>query len=587
MSEGSRSRGLSRRLTQYGDERFARFLRIAFLKASGLTAEALDRPIVGIASTGSDFNPCHATAPALIDAIRRGIMMAGGLAFTFPTISLHESFAYPSSMLLRNLLAMDTEEMLSALPLDAVVLVGGCDKTLPAQMMGALSADVPALIAPVGPMLAGHDRGRRLGACTDCRRLWTEFRAGALDERDIERAQDQLMPTHGTCMVMGTASTMACIAETLGFVLPGGSTIPAVHSERLRFAEMTGRRAVQIAASGIAQPAVDSSPSDSLRSGGTHTRTRVTAGALRNAIVVLQAIGGSTNALIHLAAIAGRAGLTFDLDQVDRIGRETPVLLDLQPIGAGFMEDFHQAGGLPALMRRIASRLDLTVQTASGASLDAVLAAWPEWVDARVIRSPEDPVAPGEALAVLRGSLAPHGAVLKRAAATSSLLQHDAPALVFDGLEDLAARMDRPDLPVTPEHVLVLRGAGPIGGPGMPEAGSIPIPAKLARAGVRDMVRISDARMSGTAYGTVILHVAPEAAAGGPLALVQDGDRIRLDFAARRLDLLVDADEQARRRARLRPAPLPARGYARLFAEHVLQADRGCDFDFLVAERTH
>jgi dihydroxy-acid dehydratase len=561
-------RGLAQRLTHYGDERFATFLRESFLEAAGLTRHALDRPVIAIASTESDFNPCHASSPQLIAAIKRGVLLAGGLPFTFPTISLHESFAYPTSMLLRNLMAMDTEEMLRALPLDAAVLVGGCDKTLPAQIMGAVSADVPVLLAPVGPMLAGSDRGERLGACTDCRRLWSAHRAGAIDDATLDRAQSRLMPTHGTCMVMGTASTMASLAETLGFVVPGGSTIPAVHSERLRFGERTGQLAVELAR----QPSPLSA------------RARITKATLANAITVLQALGGSTNALIHLAAFAGRAGLALDFDAVDRAGRETPVLVDLKPIGSRFMEDFHHAGGLPALMRRLASRLDLTALAADGRTLHEVIDTWPAWVDDTVIRTLDDPVAPGEALAVLRGSLAPQGAVLKRAAASSTLLQHEAPALVFEGLADLAARIDDPGLPVTPEHVLVLRGVGPVGGPGMPEAGSIPIPAKLARAGVKDMVRVSDARMSGTAYGTVILHTAPESAIGGPLALVRDGDRIRLDFAARRLDLLVDDAELARRRATFRPPSPPARGYARLFAEHVLQADRGCDFDFLVAE---
>ena len=557
-------KGFSQRLTRYGDDRFARFLRDAFLESTGLTPGALDRPVIGIASTASDLNPCHATAPQLIEAIRRGVTLAGGLPFTFPTISIHESFAYPSSLLLRNLLAMDTEEMLRALPLDAVVLVGGCDKTLPAQIMGAVSADVPALVAPVGPMLAGWDAGERLGACTDCRRLWSARRAGEIDDARLSRARGHLMPTHGTCMVMGTASTMACLAEALGFVVPGGSTIPAVHSERLRFGEETGRRAVAIAAQQAPTAAA-----------------LVTAGSVRNAITVLQALGGSTNALIHLAAMAGRAGLTLDLDDVDRIGRETPVLVDLKPIGSGFMEDFHRAGGLPALMRRLSSRLDEAIVTGDGRRLGDLLAGWPAWTDERVIRPVEQPVAPGEALAILRGSLAPNGAVLKRAAATSALLQHEGPALVFNDLDDLATRIDDPALPVTPAHVLVLRGAGPIAA-GMPEAGSIPIPEKLARAGVKDMVRISDARMSGTAYGTVILHVAPESAAGGPLAFVRDGDRIRLDTVARRLDLLVDQAELDRRRGEFRPPETPARGYARLHAEHVLQADRGCDFDFLV-----
>jgi dihydroxy-acid dehydratase len=559
--------GLARRLTQYGDPAFARFLREAFLKAAGLSAEAMDRPIVGIASTESDFNPCHASAPALIAAIRRGVTMAGALPFTFPTISLHESFAYPSSLLLRNLMAMDTEEMLRALPVDAVVLVGGCDKTIPAQIMGAVSADVPALIAPVGPMLAGRDRGERLGACTDCRRLWSALRAGEIDEARLERSQDQLMPTHGTCMVMGTASTMACLAEVLGFVLPGGSTIPAVHSERLRFGEATGRRAAEMARDGTPLP-----------------RSLILSASLRNAITMLQSLGGSTNALIHLAAIAGRAGLRFDLDEVDRIGRDTPVLADLKPVGRGFMEDFHHAGGLPALMRRLGSRLDRSAVAADARSLGQVIDEWPAWTQDDVIRSVDQPVAPGPALTVLRGSLAPDGAVLKRAAASHALLQHEAPALVFDGLQDLAARIDHPDLAVTPEHILVLRGVGPVGGPGMPEAGSIPIPAKLARAGVKDMVRISDARMSGTAFGTVILHVAPESAVGGPLSAVRDGDRIRVDFAARRLDLLVAPVEMQRRQAEVRMGARPARGYARLWADHVLQADQGCDFDFLRAD---
>ncbi len=560
-------RGLFRRLTQYGDAGFARFLREGFLKASGYTDDAFGKPVVGIASTESDFNPCHATAPALVAAIKRGVTMAGGLPLAFPTISLHESFAYPSSMLLRNLMSMDTEEMLRALPLDAVVLVGGCDKTVPAQIMGAVSADVPALLAPVGPMLAGRDAGERLGACTDCRRLWAAHRAGEITSERLEQAHEHLMPTHGTCMVMGTASTMAALAEVLGFVLPGGSSIPAVHSERLRFAEFTGRRAVEMATSGSPLP-----------------RSLITRASLTNAIIVLQALGGSTNALIHLAAIAGRAGVTFDLDEVDRIGRTTPVLVDLKPIGRGFMEDFHLAGALPALMRRLAARLDLSALAADGRALRDVLDSWPEWTDNTVIRAIDNPVAPGEALTVLRGSLAPNGAVLKRAAASGALLQHEAPVIVFDGLEDLAARIDDPNLPVTAEHILILRGAGPVGGPGMPEAGSIPIPAKLARSGVKDMVRISDARMSGTAYGTVILHVSPEAAVGGPLALVRDGDRVRLDFAARKLDLLVSGAELSRRRAELRLPVVPARGYARLYAEHVTQADQGCDFDFLIAQ---
>ncbi len=562
-------RGFSRRLTRYGDPAFARFLRSAFLSSAGLTGDATDRPVIGVATTESGFNPCHASAPQLVEAIRRGVALAGGLPLTFPTISLHESFAHPTSMLLRNLMAMDTEEMLRALPLDAVVLIGGCDKTIPAQIMAAVSADVPALVAPVGPMLAGSDEGERLGACTDCRRLWAAWRAGEIDRDRLDRSRERLAPTPGTCMVMGTASTMACIAETLGFVLPGGASIPAVLSERLRFGEHTGRRAVELAHAGAPIP-----------------RSLVTADSLRNAVVVLQALGGSTNAVVHLAAISGRADIPFDLDDIDRIGRDVPVLVDLKPVGSGYMQDFHDAGGLPALMRRLGEHVDRTTATADGRTLGEVLDAWPAWVDERVIRATSDPVAPGPAIVTLRGNLAPDGAVLKAAAASGRLLQHEGPALVFDGLADLDARIDDPDLPVTADHVLVLRGVGPVGGPGMPEAGSVPIPAKLARQGVKDMVRISDARMSGTARGTVILHVAPEAAVGGPLALVRDGDRVRLDVAARSLQLLVDEAELARRREELVRPPLPPRGYARLYAEHVLQADAGCDFDFLVDRRS-
>ena len=387
-------RGLSRRLTRYGDDAFARFLREAFLESTGLSRKAFDRPVVGIASTASDFNPCHATAPGLIDAIRRGVTMAGGLPFTFPTISLHESFAYPSSLILRNLLAMDTEEMLRALPLDAVVLVGGCDKTIPAQIMGAISAGVPAIVAPVGPMLAGHDEGERLGACTDCRRLWASRRAGDIDDARLERARGRLMPTAWDVHGHGHGEHDGLPRGTLGFVLPGGAAIPAVHSERLRFGEATGRRAVEMAAAG-----------------GPTAAELVTAGSLSNAVIVLQALGGSTNAVIHLTAIAGRAGIRLDLDTINRAGRTTPVLADLKPIGRGFMEDFHHAGALPALIRRLRNSLALSAMTAEGRRLGDVIDAWPAWTDDHVIRPIDSPVATGEALAVLRGSLAPDGAV--------------------------------------------------------------------------------------------------------------------------------------------------------------------------------
>jgi dihydroxy-acid dehydratase len=557
-------KGLRSRLAQYGDEEFALFLRRGFLKGAGYTDEVLDRPIVGILSTASDFNPCHATAGRLADAVARGVRLSGAVPFVFPTISLHEAFSFPTSMLLRNLMAMDVEEMLRALPLDAVALIGGCDKTIPAELMGAISADMPAILLPVGAMLAGRHEGVRLGACTDCRRLWAAYRAGTLSGPDLDRAHDQLMPTSGTCMVMGTASTMACLAETLGFTLPGAATAPAVSSDRVRLAEATGRRAAEMAVAGAPTP-----------------RQIISRAALRNASVVLQATCGSTNALIHLAAIAGRAGLAYDLAELDRVGRDTPVLLDLKPAGKFFMEDFHAGGGLPALWRRLKDRLDLSARTVNGETIGDIVARWPAFVDGEVVRPLDRPVCPGEAIAILSGNLAPGGAAIKLAAATPGLCVHRGPALVFDSLQDLANRIDDPDLPVTPRHVMVLRNAGPVGAPGMPEAGALPIPKKLGAAGVTDMVRISDARMSGTAFGTVVLHVAPEASAGGPLALVRDGDIIALDAGRRRLELMVNEAELGKRCPLWKPPDLPERGYARLYAERVTQADKGCDFDFL------
>src|SRR6516165_3934257 len=436
-------RGLRSRLTQYGDEDFALFLRRGFLKSAGFTDDALDRPIVGVLSTASDFNPCHATAGRLAEAVARGVRLAGALPFVFPTISLHEAFSFPTSMLLRNLMAMDVEEMVRALPLDAVVLIGGCDKTIPAELMGAVSADMPAILLSVGPMLAGRHEGGRLGACTDCRRLWAAYRAGTLSEVNLNRAHDQLMPTSGTCMVMGTASTMACLAETLGFTLPGAATAPAVSSDRIRIAEATGRRAAEMAVAGAPTP-----------------HQIISRAALRNASVVLQATSGSTNAIVHLAAIAGRAGLVYDFAELDAIGRETPVLLNLKPAGNFFMEDFHAGGGIPALWRRLRDHLDLSAPTVNGETIGHIVARWPAWTDDEVIRPLDRPICAAEAIAILSGNLAPQGAAIKLAAATPRLTTHRGPALVFDSLRDLAERIDDPGLPVTPDHVMVLRNAG-------------------------------------------------------------------------------------------------------------------------------
>ena len=556
--------GMRRGLAQYGDAGFSVFLRKAFIKALGYSDDALERPVVGIVDTGSGYNACHGNMPDLIAAASRGVMLAGGIPVPFPVISIHESFAHPTSMFLRNLMAMDVEEMIRAQPMDAVILIGGCDKTVPALLMGAASANIPAILLVTGPMLAGNWRGERVGACTDCRRFWARFRAGEIDAREIAEIDGELAPTAGTCSVMGTASTMALAAEAMGMMLPGGACAPAVGSARRRHAEMTGTRAVAMAAEGLTPDRI------------------MTQGALRNALTVVQACGGSTNALIHLTAVAGRLGIGVDLDGYDAIGRQTPVLVDLKPTGQGYMEDLQAAGGLATLLREIKPLLDLDCLTVGGVTLGAAIDAAPPPFAQAVVRPFADPVHATGSMVVLRGSLAPEGAVLKAAAATPALLQHQGRAVVFKNLADLAARIDDPALDVTPQCVLVLQNAGPRGAPGMPEAGYLPIPKKLAALGVKDMVRISDARMSGTAFGAIVLHITPEAAIGGPLGLVRDGDIIHLDTAGRRIDLLVAEDELARRRlAAPPPAAAPARGYARLFHDQVLQAGEGCDFDFL------
>ena len=555
--------GLGRNLTSYADAEFSRYMRRAFLASAGFDREDVDRPIVGIVDTSSDYNPCHRQVPEIIGAIKRGVLEAGGLGFAFPTISLHEILCAPTTMLYRNLAALDTEEMIRAQPMDAVVLVGGCDKTVPAQLMAAVSADVPAVAVVTGPMMTGSWRGQRLGACTDCRRFWAQYRAGEIDAHEIEDVESNLCPTGGTCMVMGTASTMACVTEALGLMVPGGAAPPAVSAARLRSAVASGRLAVQLAREPITPSQVLSRP------------------ALLNALTVLAAVGGSTNAIIHLVAIARRAGVALTLDDFHEVAQRTPLLVDCKPAGEGYMEDFHHAGGVPVLLKALQPLLDTSVMTISGRTLAEMLegvAAPAEWQ--QTIRTLDDPLGPSGALAVLRGSLAPDGAVLKVAATSGDLLQHRGPAAVFESSDDAAARIDDPSLKLTPEHVLVLRNAGPVAA-GMPEAGSLPIPRELARAGVRDMVRVSDGRMSGTSYGTVVLHCCPEAAVGGPLALVCDGDTIELNVPERRIDLLVDDAELARRRADITPPPLPERGWRRLYAEHVLQADAGADLDFL------
>src|SRR5580704_6605359 len=556
--------GLARGLTNYGDPDFALYLRRSFARSMGYSTDLLARPVIGIADSFSGFNNCHRHFPELIEAVKRGVLATGGLPLTFPTISLGEVFLSPTSLMFRNLMAMDTEEMIRAQPMDAVVLVGGCDKTVPAQLMGAVSANRPAIGLVAGPMMTSRWHGERLGACTDCRRFWAKYRAGEVTPSEIDDIEGNLATTAGTCAVMGTASTMASIAEALGMILPGSAAIPAVHADRLRAAEASGRRAVEMIGTDLRPSRI------------------ITEKSVENALRVLLAIGGSTNGLIHLTAIAGRAGVDVSLKRLNTLSDETPILVDLKPTGQHYMSDLFAGGGIGAVLRELKPLLHLDCLTVTGETLGERLAQPAPWVDRDIVRPLGEPYQKQGGLAALFGSLAPNGAIIKRSAADPRLFEREGRAVVFSSLDDLAARIDAPDLDVTADDFLVLQNAGPKSGYAMPEAGYLPIPSKLARAGVKDMVRISDARMSGTAYGTIVLHVSPEAAIGGPLALVRNGDRIALSVSGRRLDLLVDEAELAQRRLGHRAQTFDGmRGYARLYMQSVLQAEAGCDFDFL------
>ncbi len=535
----------------------------AFTRSLGFDRADMNRPMIGILNTYSEMNNCHAHFPELVEAVKRGVWQAGGFPLEFPTISLGEIYLTPTSMLWRNLAAMDTEEMIRGNPMDGVVVLCGCDKTTPAAAMGVASADLPAILVSGGPMLNGHWRGQILGACTDCRRLTTEHRAGNLSAEEYAEVEENLARSRGHCMVMGTASTMNSLTEALGLSLPGNGAIPAADARRIRLAERAGRRIVALATEG-------------LRPSRLLTRQ-----ALENAITLLCALGGSANAVVHLPAIAGRLGIDLPLDLFDEISRRTPLLVNLRPSGSYQMEDLFYAGGIPAVLRQLLPLLHGDALTVTGRTL-AENVADAQIVDEDVIRSWDRPLQDEGGLAILRGNLAPSGAVIKHAAASPELLRHRGRARVFASVADLQTRIDDPALDVEPGDVLVLQNAGPVGGPGMPEVGNLPIPKKLLKQGVRDMVRISDARMSGTAFGTIVLHIAPEAAVGGPLALVRTGDEIELDVPGRRLHLRVPAEELTRRRADWRP-PQPdyRRGYGKLFLDHVLQAPEGLDFDFL------
>jgi dihydroxy-acid dehydratase len=549
----------------FGPDNFRGFGHRSVMMQLGYSEEDFrGKPIIGILNTWSELNSCHGHFPERVEEVRRGVLQAGGFAVAMPALSVDEAFTKPTSMLYRNLLAMETEEIIRSHPLDGVVLMGGCDKTTPGLIMGAFSAGVPMIYLPAGPMLRGHYAGKTLGSGSDFFRYWDERRAGNLSETEWNAVQGGFARSAGTCMTMGTASTMTAIADAMGFTLPGASSIPAVDSSHQRMASACGRRIVEMVWEELTPNKI------------------VTKAAVRNGAIVAMAMGCSTNAAIHLIAMARRAGVELDLDDLDALGRVTPLIANILPAGKGYlMEDFFYAGGLRALMKQIEERLDTSVLTVTGRSLGENLA------DARVfnddvIRPLANPVYHEGSLAILRGNLCPDGAVIKPAACDPKLHIHQGPALVFDSYAEMREAIEDESLDVTPGHVLVLRNAGPHGGPGFPEWGMLPIPTALIKRGCRDMLRISDARMSGTSYGACVLHVSPEAYVGGPLALLQTGDMVRLDLPNRRLDMLVSDAELARRRADwVTPVPRYGRGYGYIFQQHVTQADKGCDFDFL------
>lgn len=558
--------GFSKGLTNYGDQDFSLYLRNSFAASMGYSKEVLKKPIVGIANSYSGFNNCHRHFPELLEAVKRGVLLGGGLPIEFPTISLGEVFLNPTSLKFRNLMSMDVEEMIRAQPMDAVVLMGGCDKTVPAQLMGAASANLPAVQLVGGPMMTSRYGEERLGACTDCRRFWAKFRSGDVSKDQIDDIEGRLATTAGSCAVMGTASTMACVAETLGMTIPGTAAIPAVHADRLRAAEASGLAAARM----VEKPIL---PSEI-----------ITEKSVENAIRVLLALSGSTNAIVHLTAVAGRLGINVSLERLNELSDTTPVLVNLKPMGSHYMEDFFFAGGMGAVLRELRPLLHLDTISVTGETLGDRLETDDGYIDTRVIARAQEPLEPEGGLIALFGNLAPNGAIFKRAAADKNLFEAEGRAVVFSSLEDLAARVDDPDLDISSDDFMVLQNAGPKSDSGMPEAGYLPIPKKLSKLGVKDMVRISDARMSGTAFGTIVLHVSPEAAIGGPLSLVRNGDRIRISVSNKRIDLLVDEKELDKRRSEWvsdLEEPENLRGYNKLYATEVTQAEQGCDFQFL------
>jgi dihydroxy-acid dehydratase len=555
----------------YGDEAFSEFLKMAFRRHLGHDEGDYEKPVIGISNTFSEVNRCHSHVQPMVEAIKQGIIMEGGTPLEFPIISVGEMFTSPTTMLYRNLVAMDTEEMITAQPIDGTVLIGGCDKMAPAQLMGAASADKPAILFSGGPMTNGKYKGKTLGACSDCRFYWQEYKAGTVDETEIKEINKQLAPTAGHCMVMGSASTIAACSEALGMMIPGGAAAPATFNERMHMARETGREIVRLVKKDI-------KPSDIM-----------TKKAFENAIRVLMAIGGSTNAVIHLTAMARRLNIKLNLDQFEEISEETPFIANMRPAGKYQMEDLYHAGGIPVVLKELEPLLNSDELTVTGKTMKENLESVEiEEVYRDIVKPLDNPLHPDGGIAVLKGNLSPNGSIIKpKAVIDKALMKHKGKAVVFTSLEDMEARVNDPDLDVTKDSILVLQNAGPVGAPGMPEAGMIPIPEKLLKQGVRDMVRLSDCRMSGTAFGTVILHVAPEAAIGGPIGLIEDGDIIELDVGNRILNLDVSDEELEKRKQNWKePTFENDRGYTWLYRKHVLQADEGCDFDFLLPQKS-
>ena len=565
MAKKIKDQGIDKSLTNYGDKEFSSYLRRSFARSMGYTTESLNKPIVGIVNTASGLNSCHRHFPEMIEALKRGIQSQNCLGVDFPVISLGEVYLSPTSMMFRNLMSMDVEEMIRAQPVDVVVLLGGCDKTLPAMIMGAISAGKPYVVMPAGPMITNKYENERLGACTDCRRYWGKYRGGEISDQKIKEVEGKLAASSGTCAVMGTASTVACLVETMGLCLPDASSVPAVYSERLKLAEQTGEVAAKIANKKIKKI------------------KKINEKDIYNALVVLLALGGSTNAIVHLTAIAGRAGINIDLKKFNQISNKTPVLVNLKPTGSYYMEDFYHAGGMKVVLKELQSLLKKETYTIEGKKLSSVIKENSNcFHDQEVIRSKKKPFEKQGGLVSLFGNICPKGAILKRSAADKKLFEKTGTAFVFEDIKEMTKKIDDPKLKITKDDILVLKNIGPKTIYGMPEAGYLPIPKKILKSGVKDMIRISDGRMSGTAFGTIILHVSPESAVGGPFSILKTGDKVKLSVKNKSLNVLLSKKELEKRLKNTKvKAPIIKRGYLKLYYDTVLQADEGCDFDFL------